>query len=108
MGAVTFKASCVTAATINEEGRNTSLVIYKGLKAATLPGILMHSPGVFTEPELCGKGHGERAEPGKPDRAKRWPEATLGSRDEGGVKNQAEHCGPEATLAGDPGAVTGY
>lgn len=78
MGAVAFKASCVTAVTIGEEGRNTNLVIYKGLKAAALPGILMHSPGVFTEPELCSKGHGERAEPGKADRAERWPEASLG------------------------------
>lgn len=52
LGAVTFKASCVTAATVGEKGRNTSLVIYRGLKAALLLGILMHSPGVFTEPEL--------------------------------------------------------
>lgn len=31
-----------------------------------------------------------------------------GSRAEVRVKNRAEHWSPEATLEGDPGAVTGY
>lgn len=61
---------------------------------------------MFAEPELYSKGHGERAEAGKPGRGAerqvtRGYIVALGLRVR--VKNQLEHWSPEATMEGESG-----